>query len=121
MSERMFPLMPQRGAAPGPLSIPWSVAEKAYSVYAAEFGLGQSLERLAERGGFGLGEMDKFYPAWRDEVSEIVKLKNALRSERRETASKVRDIARRIGSAAWPDYVRDQLDKLAAELEFWAK
>ena len=38
-------------------SVPWSVAEVAYKVYAALFGTEQSLERLAERGGFGRGEL----------------------------------------------------------------
>ena len=37
--------------------IPWSLAEQAYKVYAARYGRGQSLERLAERGGFGLAEL----------------------------------------------------------------
>ena len=80
-NERMFPLIPndRRNAAPGPLSIPWSVAEKAYGVYASRYGRGQSLERLAERGGFGVNEMDDMYPQWRDEVSEIAELRDQLR------------------------------------------
>jgi hypothetical protein len=73
-TPRLFPIQSQRGAAPHPLLIPWSVAEKAYSVYSAQFGRGQSLERLAERGGFGPGEMDMYVPGWRDECSEIVRL-----------------------------------------------
>lgn len=77
---KMFPLQAgySRDARPGPLSIPWSVAEKAYGVYAARYGRSQSLERLAERGGFGTNEMDDLYPPWRAEVDEIV----ALRVER---------------------------------------
>jgi hypothetical protein len=80
MSEktRMFPLQTSRSAPVGPLQIPWSVAEKAYGAYAREYGRGQSLERLAERGGFGWCEMDTLYPAWRDEVNELA----ALRTER---------------------------------------
>ena len=50
MNERMFPM--QRGPA-----IPWSVAEKIYALYSAMF-TGQSLERLAERGGFGWAEVE---------------------------------------------------------------
>jgi hypothetical protein len=78
---KMFPI--QKGyakdkAAPGPLRIPWSVAEKAYCQYARHYGTGQSLERLAERGGFGLGEMDELYPKWREEVSEITVLRERI-------------------------------------------
>ena len=40
-----------------PSSIPWWLAEKAYAVYSGKFGNGQSLERLAERGGFGREEL----------------------------------------------------------------
>jgi hypothetical protein len=42
-------------------SIPWSAAEKAYETYARLFGTDQSLERLAERGGFGLQEFACLY------------------------------------------------------------
>lgn len=50
MDERMFPM--QNGPA-----IPWSVAEKIYKLYNAMHS-GQSLERLAERGGFGWAEVE---------------------------------------------------------------
>jgi len=35
---------------------PWSAAEIAYAEYALRYGLQQTLERLAERGGFGRDE-----------------------------------------------------------------
>lgn len=38
-------------------SIPWWLAEVAYVVYAKRYGTSQSLERLAQRGGFGRGEL----------------------------------------------------------------
>jgi hypothetical protein len=38
-------------------TIPWWLAEEAYKVYSAHFGNDQSLERLAERGGFGREEL----------------------------------------------------------------
>lgn len=47
-------------------TVPWAVAELAYEAYAARYGRGQSLARMAERGGFGHGEMDTFAPGWRD-------------------------------------------------------
>lgn len=65
-----FPLQAERGrdskVKPGPLSVPWSVAEKAFATYAARYGTDQSVERLAERAGFSWGEMDLFYPEWRE-------------------------------------------------------
>lgn len=41
--------------------IPWTAAEKAYQTYAKLYGRQQSLERLAERGGFGLKEWACLY------------------------------------------------------------
>ena len=77
MENRLFPIQTERGAKPHPRQIPWSVAELAYSVYSAKH-KGQSLERLAERGGFGPGEMDVFLPDWREKCSELVQLKNIV-------------------------------------------
>ena len=37
--------------------IPWWLAEEAYKYYSERFGKDQSLERLAERGGFGRKEL----------------------------------------------------------------
>lgn len=85
--ERMFPIQAApRGyaGAAAPLSVPWSVAEKAYGVYASRYGRSQSLDRMAERGGFGVTEMDDLYPAWREEVSEITHLRAALAETERE-------------------------------------
>lgn len=72
--ERWFPIQVERGAAAHPLRIPWSVAEKAYSVYAARFP-GQTAERLAERGGLTPSEMDILLPGWREECSELAALR----------------------------------------------
>ena len=38
-------------------TVPWWLAEIAYEYYAKRFGKTQSLERLAERGGFGREEL----------------------------------------------------------------
>lgn len=54
MTERRFPM--QNGP-----SIPWSLAEVIYAGYSALFGSSQSLERLAERGGFGWREVEAIY------------------------------------------------------------
>lgn len=60
-----FPLQLMRGAV-GPVAIPWPVAERAWAVYAQLHGTSQSVERLAERGGFNWGEMDLYLPGWRE-------------------------------------------------------
>ncbi len=76
MSEiRKFPLL-GNGANIG--SIPWWVAEQAYMGYASKYGDSQSLKRLAERGGFGIEEMDEFFPDWRDKCSIIKQLEAEL-------------------------------------------
>lgn len=66
------------GAHPTRRRIPWDIAEKAYGAYAARYGSGQSIERMAERGGFSNSEMDLFYPAWREEADENARLRAAL-------------------------------------------
>ena len=71
---RTFPIQAERGAAPHPLRIPWALAERAYSVYVGRYGQGQTLERLAERGGFAPSEMDEFVPGWREEADECAAL-----------------------------------------------
>jgi len=95
--EKMFPL--QAGyrdakSAPHPLQIPWSVAEKAYCAYARRYGTRQSLERLAERGGFDGAEMDMLYPPWREESAELTTLR-----QRAEAAEASRDTARGVANA----------------------
>ena len=82
--ERTFPLQVCKDIEPGPKHIPWSIAEKAYGVYVGKYGRCQSLERLAERGGFGWDEMDNLYPKWRAEVGEISELKSELAKAREE-------------------------------------
>ena len=71
-SQKQFPIIPDRRrdsiVAPHPMKRPWSIAELAYSVYGRRGGGDQSLERLAERGGFGASEMDKLLPDWRERV-----------------------------------------------------
>jgi len=59
---RTFPIQagyadPVTGEVPFQGSVPWPVAEVAYVAYKRRFGTSQSLERLAERGGFGWTEL----------------------------------------------------------------
>jgi len=44
----------------GPGTITWKEHLLAYSGYAARYGTAQSAERLAQRGGFGYGELKLF-------------------------------------------------------------
>jgi len=67
--ERLFPIQSQSGAAPHPTRIPWRIADLAYSMRSGKYGRWQSLERLAERGGFCPNEMDEFVPGWREMCS----------------------------------------------------
>lgn len=71
-SEEGFPVMgtelldEERGLIRIPGGrIPWKVAEVVYEGYKEKFGTTQSLERLAERGGFGWGEIALFWDAGR--------------------------------------------------------
>lgn len=70
MNERRFPLLVnQKDIDAGiPRTIPWSLAERAYIDYSRRYGTNQSLERLAERGGFGPTELDEHVPGWREEM-----------------------------------------------------
>lgn len=91
--ERLFPVIywQSKDAKPGPMQIPWSVAEQAYSAYSSTYGRNQTLERLAERGGFHAGELDRFLPDWREQSSEIT----ALRSKLREMAAEIAEAGSR--------------------------
>lgn len=114
MSDRTFPIQrhyPTQGGnkplpRPYPTQIPWSVAELAYSVYRNRYGDSQSLERLAQRGGFGPFEMDDFLPDWR-ERSEIATLRG-------EQAARVMPL---IGPLldAWEHVPNDERDERLAK------
>lgn len=62
--------------------VPWEVAEQAYIGYVKECGTSQTLERLGERGGFGVEEMDDFYPEWRSTTRLIEKLREQAKAWR---------------------------------------
>ncbi len=60
-AERRAPVQGYHGG-----TIPWRVHGLAWEAYAKQYGNRQTAERLAERGGFGVKEMDMFLPGWRD-------------------------------------------------------
>lgn len=54
-NNRPFPI--QGDSEGDPCSIPWWLAEEAYKTYCEWYGNRQSLERIAQRGGFGRIEL----------------------------------------------------------------
>ncbi len=54
-------------------------------------------------------------------AAEIGRLRADQSRQHRETASQIRDIASRIGVARMPESVKDELEKLANQYEFWAR
>jgi len=54
--------------------IPEELAQKAWQVWDEKYDTGQSLQRAKERGGFGVNEMDMFYPNWRSELPEAKRI-----------------------------------------------
>ncbi len=59
LDTRPFPIQ-EEGRNKASSTIPWWLAEIAYDYYSSQFGKQQSLERLAERGGFGREELVAF-------------------------------------------------------------
>lgn len=58
---RRAPVQASRGADAGPAgSISWAEHVEVWQVYAQKHGTHQSAERIAERGGFGYGEIVLF-------------------------------------------------------------
>lgn len=55
--QKWFPLQHDHSPHGERFRVPWAVAEKAYAVYTRRYGTSQTLERLAERGGFGVTEL----------------------------------------------------------------
>lgn len=58
-SEKRFPIQ-------GGLTVSWEAAERAYEHYAKLYGRQQSLERLAQRGGFGIREFVELWYGRKD-------------------------------------------------------
>lgn len=57
---RRAPVQADREHRRGPGSIAWAEHLLAWSAYAAKHGAGQSADRIAERSGFGFGELIMF-------------------------------------------------------------
>lgn len=104
--SKMFPIQRtyKRGTRPYPTKIPWEIAELAYSVYVNDHSGGnQSIEKVAERGGFGPEEMDLFLPDWRERCDTIMMLKLKIVSLETELATQ--------GSEQWhKGYIKGRAD-----------
>ena len=84
MSEKIAPV---QGYSAG---IPWSMHLRAYDAYSKKWAPQPAmidLEGRNCRGGFSVEELDDFIPGWREELSEIGRLKAEI--ERLRVALKV--------------------------------
>lgn len=64
-----------------PQGIPWSLHLEAYAAYCQRWDAQEALIDLEGRncrGGFAVNELDQFIPGWREKVSEIYKLREAI-------------------------------------------
>lgn len=104
-APRMFPI---QKATP----IPWSLAERAYRTYAEHYGRQQSLERLAERGGFGWSE---FLHLYYDDTTYAKKEEMQARWDADELAQAKLRIAEleKLVAAPARDGVREALERLS--------
>jgi hypothetical protein len=80
---KTFPIMQEsrrgeRGAMMQipPIEIPWEAARMAYAAYTKRYGHDQSLERLAQRGGFGRDEFLKLLSLAADDEKVIDRMRD---------------------------------------------
>lgn len=58
--------------------IPWGMHLRAYDAYSKKWAPQKALITGGCRGGFSVNELDQFIPGWRDELSEISRLRALL-------------------------------------------
>ena len=97
-------------------NVPWDMGQRAYEGYSGEYGSSQSIERIAERGGFHPNEMDQFVPGWREELSEITALRAEVERLRKSTP-----VARLDAMEAERDDVTAQLSDVQSLIDRQAK
>jgi hypothetical protein len=91
MSEER--LAPVQGYSAG---IPWSMHLRAYDAYCKEHGKQQALIEGHCRGGFGVNELDMFIPGWREELSELHRLRTRLAAAERELKEIKEDVVEHV-------------------------
>lgn len=92
-------IAPVQGYADG---IPWSMHLRAYDAYCKKWSPQPAmidLEGRNCRGGFGVKELDEFIPGWREELSEISKLKAEVARLTTALASPPAPVSRSAGDA----------------------
>lgn len=97
--------------------IPWWLHLKCYEGYCKEFGPQKSLVEGECRGGFGVNELDRWVPGWRDELSG----RTALLRELAAARSLIEDALRVMscdpdGDIDWPN-IRETLMSYAAAFD----
>ncbi len=65
LRSRPFPILGNLG------HISWALADEAYPAYSEDGGRGQTIERMAQRGGWSPGELDEYRPGWRPVEQKI--------------------------------------------------
>lgn len=79
LREEMMKLTEKRAPVQGySAGIPWAMHLRAYDAYCKMFSPQPAMIDLQGRncrGGFHVNELDEFIPGWRDELSEITRLK----------------------------------------------
>ena len=70
-SDKRFPIQ-------GGLTISWEAAQRAYDHYAKLYGRSQTLQRLAERGGFGIREFVELWYGRKDMADHETQFAAAL-------------------------------------------
>lgn len=112
-----FPVMTSPQGRAHPTTIPWSVADLAYSVYSKKYGHRQSLKKLAVRGGFWSGEMDELLPDWRERCSEITALRAELSAKSAELTKAQAALAEQEGYVRVPkEPTEDELRAISLAL-----
>ena len=87
-------LAPVQGYSAG---IPWSMHLRAYDSYCKLYGKQQAMIEGNCRGGFGTEELDVFIPGWRDELSQMKRLQDALIESERQNVELRNDPKLKLG------------------------
>ncbi len=60
--------------------IPWVLHMEAYAAYSKKWAPQKAMIEGGCRGGFSIGELDKFIPGWRERISEWTKMRNHIKA-----------------------------------------
>lgn len=97
-------IAPVQGFSAG---IPWSMHLRAYDAYCKAYGPQPAmidLEGRNCRGGFGVVELDRFIPGWRDELSALKRLEARVKALEAALRLLIEEIIDREGREGMTDY-----------------